>query len=597
MFRMEGVEFFNEWRSVVVDDNCLGMYDIKPRRIGDTEKAVFLIWDAISRIRGSKAGMQNMTDEDAKKNFKRLVEGAKKMPFFFKPVVPSSDDPKTELEFKYPAQYMSDRKAKKGVEIEEDVLPPLNSFADFQPTTLGKYDGGRLTLYYLDEPGKIKAFDINSQLEKVMPTLTLYNNTKIVGKALLTTTVEEFSIGDSSTLANAETLWQKSSPEIRMPNGRTVSGLSRVFRSALKSAEVDEYGFPKEKIAKELILAEREMLEKMSDWDGLSEKKRKFPLSVEDVFEPSQNECVLFPVLLNARKRELENLEEINGVNVQSRIAKRGNLVWLDVFGGKVRWLEDPNGKWAISQHPVNPNATKRGKGGKQSPVMEGTYESGADPIDTLVEGKKTTRAGKPIKSLGAAVVYRCYDELIDGGLEKDEFGEIIDVEYMWTDQYVCDYQYRPDDPDEYCEDMLKQCIYFSTTIFCEKDKPSIHSFFTRHGFENYLKDRPTETKSNPRTLKKTEKGAKATPPLIRLYTDALKVQVYKRIGTFWHPRILECHSKYNVHNRSSRDLTVAAGFAKLADMTNGKVEIKQVRDDWSKVFFSRYKHNEQRYL
>ena len=402
-------------------------------------------------------------------------------------------------------------------------------------------------------------------------------------------------MGDNSTLANTLTMWEQSNPSVVGSNGRTVSGLWRVFRSARLSADVDEYGYHKSDEAEKQILEEREMLEKMSDWDGLSGQKRKFPLTIEDVFAPSSNDCVLFPALLSGRLFYLkQEKDEKRGIYIQSRIAKAGNLSWKNnVFGGEVVWTEDPKGKWQISQHPLNPNAKHRGESGKASPVMGGAYTFGADPIDTMTDGKIMTRTGTMTRSYGAGAVFRLYDDLADGDLEKDEFGEIIETELMYSQQYVCDYQDRPDDPDEYCEDMLMTAIYFSCPVFCEKNKPSVDLYFRRHGFVNYLMDRPTETKSNPRTRKKHEKGANATQPLIRTYTDALKVQVYNRIGTFWHPRILTCHAKYNVANRGQRDLTVAAGFSLLGEMKFGsKKAIDKAKDDWGLFIHKRYKYN-----
>ena len=74
LFRMEGVEFFQVWEDVVRDLYCLGMFDVKPRRIGDTEKALFLMWEACSRVYESNGGMQNVTDDDLAMGYAELLE-------------------------------------------------------------------------------------------------------------------------------------------------------------------------------------------------------------------------------------------------------------------------------------------------------------------------------------------------------------------------------------------------------------------------------------------------------------------------------------------------------------------------------------------
>lgn len=590
-FRMEAVEYFLVVEQVFRDKNCLGLLDIKPRRIGDTEKTLFVVWFVCSMVYNAVSGMQSYTDVDAEKNFKRLVEANKKMPFFFRPSMPTSDTPGTKLSFAYPPTYVTGKTA--GEEYEQETLSALNSSIDYQATILGKYDGQRLTVYYLDEPGKIKAFDVNEQWKIVKPTLTLNNNKKVIGKAFLTTTVEDFAVGDTSTLARLKVLWDQSDPNDLGTNGRTVSGLYRIFRSARLSAEVDEWGFHKSDQAEVDIKEELDRLLKLTDYDGISQLRRKFPLSITDVFAPSHSECVLFPALLQNRRMVLMEEKDAHGQLIQERIAVPGNLIWKNgVFGGDVIFVAHPKGRWHISQHPLQPNKRMRGPKGLMMPVCGEDYTMGCDPIDTIIENKKQTRNGKKTRSLGAGAVLRRYNELVDGELEKDEDGQILFPALMMTDQYVCDYQYRPEDPNEYFDDMLKTCIYYSVPMFFEKDKPSIQTWFISNGFEHYLMDRPLETKSDRATFKKTEKGAKATTPLVRLYTDALKSHVYSRVDTFWHPRILECHNAYNVTNRSDRDLTVACGFALLANMDNKYRKIlPKAQDDWNNVFFARQKY------
>ena len=76
-FRMEALEFFVFWYLYVERDPCLfGMYDMKCRRLGDTEKVMYIIWERTTRYKNVSAGLQSYTDKQALKNFTRLARGS-----------------------------------------------------------------------------------------------------------------------------------------------------------------------------------------------------------------------------------------------------------------------------------------------------------------------------------------------------------------------------------------------------------------------------------------------------------------------------------------------------------------------------------------
>jgi len=85
-FRLEALEFFWFWYlHVEVSDNALGALFVKPRRIGDTCKALSIMYERVTRYFNYPGGMQSYTDEEAKVAFQRIVRAHKKMPYFFKP--------------------------------------------------------------------------------------------------------------------------------------------------------------------------------------------------------------------------------------------------------------------------------------------------------------------------------------------------------------------------------------------------------------------------------------------------------------------------------------------------------------------------------
>jgi len=588
-FRMEAVDFFTVWEFCETDIDCYGVLDIKPRRIGDTEKTLFLLWEHCTRVRYQRGGMQNVKDDAAEKNFKRLVRSHNKMIWFFKPIIRGSDSPKKLLDFTYPEQKMTRKKlkaaSKKGAANHGTLnsnfkFQPLDSSIDFESSIQGRYDGEQLGFYHLDEPGKITNFDIKEQWPVIRRALSLSNDRLIVGKALFTTTVEDYQKGSKSgeslsTLKNVEYFWKNSNPNDRDGNNRTGTGLYRYFRNCIMSDDPDEYGFYDEKATVEWVMNTRNFLEEKGDWDRLAQVKRQYPLTISDVFTTALDDCVLMPILLDNRKRQLEE-----GLDWRSQVPEdgpikpkvvTGDLVWEGgSFGGSVMFMPTPNGKYKISHFPIKRNH-KINIQGFVKPGNDDLYTFGVDPYDHMVEGK-AGEDGSPIHSDGSGVIYRKYDERVDGQLEKNEEGMILEQEVhkMQSDLFACTYLNRPQDPYEFYEDMLKMAIYYGVPMFYEKDKPGVGNYFRNskmgHGqsFSSYLKDRPRDTKTT-NGQKKHEKGVKATAPIISLYVDALKWHVYNRIHNYQHIEILEDFRKFKIHNRTECDLTVAAGMALLA--------------------------------
>jgi hypothetical protein len=598
-FRYEAVEFFLFFEMCWNDKNCFGMLDFKARRLGDTEKALFLGWDITSKYNNSHFGMQNKKKDDAEKNFQRVVKANKNMIWFFKPISGGMDSPKRELPFEYPPDFLSSKRMKaekKGNNLENQqnflTVKSLESLIDYEPTTLGAYDGQRLTYYHGDEWGKTTEINVKIQWGIIKPTLALDNMERIVGKALITTTVEEFDEGSISTIEVMEAIWKESDPALRDGNGRTISGLYRLFRSALLGAKVDSYGFTNDESTRTQIANTEQVLIATGALDDLAGHRRKFPLKIEDVFSVAPLQCVLYPAKLELRLRQLkDNLDHRNQPTNEDQtpvVAKAilGDLVWERQFGGNVVWQPHEKGKWCISQHPKNPNIRAASETGRPKPVHDHNYTFGCDPYDA---GPTTSKK----RSDGSGVVYRRLDIDIDGHLIDNNNWHIPESQtpYMETDQFICDYVAREDDPEDFYEDMLLTSIYYSVAMLCERDKPSCENYFRRKGYHHYIKKRPEETKSNyhGKNNNVAETGIKAAKPVIRMYVDALKVHVFHRIRNCHHMRLIADFRQFNIKNRTERDLTVAAGMALLSDMDERTKQLVDNLKEWGSPIFRKY--------
>jgi hypothetical protein len=583
-FRMEAVEFFLFWEMCVRDRNCYGMYDIKARRLGDTEKALCCLWDQITKWRNSWGGMQHMSKDDAYSNFKRIVEADNKMVFFFKPQRKGSTDPERVLEFKYPEEAITHKKASADdtellVLAEEDKIKrPLNSRIDFESTVLKKYDGKRLRVWYLDEAGKITEMNPVRQWSIIKPTMHIHNGKTIVGKVVITTTVEEFKAGGETidTMKNSRKLWDGADPSSRV-NGKTVNGMYRIFRNALLGAEVDRYGIHKKKEAYKALMEERDRLIEMGWDEDLADLCRKQPLTLDDVWMIPATECRLMPRLLDKRLKQIRDKVGPDGKPYFCP-ANNYTLVWKNGFGGSVEAIVDPDGRWEISQHPFRPNAVEI-IDGKVTPKNRRKYTSGCDPVDHL--------SNKGKGSDMALTVHRSYDPSVDGHLPHDPETGDIDLDYvheMKTDQFVCAYRARPDDPYEGYEDFLKTLIYYGCASLPENNKPGFSNWLVKLDqgkYARYIHGKPRLSLAAVKGVHTQSKtpGISATAGVINQYTDALIYHIKRRIMCTHLPSLILDWRQFKVTNRTERDLSVASGMNTLVaydDITKIQEERKQ---------------------
>ncbi len=115
----------------------------------------------------------------------------------------------------------------------------LNTVINWKNTTNNAYDGEKLHMLYLDEAGKWeKPTDIR-EAWRIERTCLIVGK-RIVGKALVGSTVNPMNKGGEEYRG----LWEDSDPNERNNNGRTRSGLYRIFIPAYEALEgfFDKYG-------------------------------------------------------------------------------------------------------------------------------------------------------------------------------------------------------------------------------------------------------------------------------------------------------------------------------------------------------------------
>lgn len=582
IFRMTDLHFFLMWMHCMRDPLCLGLIDFKCRQIGDTEKVLCIIYEFSTRYNNIKCAMQSINEIHIKKSYKRMVYAHSKMDWFMKPQNKGSDNPEGGLIFQYPPTINSNEKNKKQhrsqgtSSINESELmyeyDPLDSEIQYGPSEAHHFDGQTWNIWYLDEFGKADKMNPIEALGVITPAMISRILDQILGKVIMTSTVEELKNGKS--LQWATQLWEEADPDKREENGMTANGLYRIFRSALDRAPCDKWGFPKAKEERLQIEATLKAFLKRGDFKGLIAYKRKNPITIEDVFLSAQNESGF----------HIENLVSRQIQLFSHKIKKEvfGNLKWKDgIRDSEVIWEPNPMGRWTISLHPSDHKFENNAQVEHieiSKPANIYAFAGGVDPYD-----QKTNIENDKDLSSGGIVVRRRFDANIDGG-KFDDKGKPAEGGAEWeTERVVCDYLYRHQNPNDFYEDVIMTFVYFGTEFLFEKNKGAgLETYVTARGYGLYIQAQPNFTRSKSAENKDLV-GITATENSVNQSFELLQTESCDYANTIHHSRYLEQFLRTNWKNRGKNDILMAGGWAKVASIRSlappkTEEELKSIR-------------------
>jgi hypothetical protein len=579
-FKITDLDFFVVWFHVVYDPLCYGLVDFKPRRIGDTEKAICILYEYATRVKNVRCGMQSFTEEHIEETFTdRLVYAHERMVWFMKPINRGSTNPKSGLEFDYPVQQITNKtiqarhKAGENISMssgESFAYPPLKSKIDYKASKAKAYDGKLLGRYYMDEFGKMEEMDPSDAWGLVKMALKDETTDMICGKALFTSTIEEIG-KDGASLEMAEEIFKNSDPDDRDDNGETTSGLYRILRTFKDKAPVDEWGFPKLEVVIQKRNNKIKDLIKKRKMTDLFRYKRQNPEDWNDVFLSTQEKSGMDVEKLLARKQWL---------NEQKKpLWFRGDLEWKDDIRFNpegVILVPNKDGKWWFSHnglpkdHGYTNNHTSHIS--LRRPGNIDAFSMGVDPYE-----EKDSIEKNP--SLGGFAVRRLRDDSVDGEkvvlheddlLPDQQLGDPINYGQDWlTNKYMCAYLHRHPDPNDFYEDGLKTAIFYGVDSLIEKNKGrGMISFYEQNGYSGYVQDRPEYTKTDY-SKNSQEQAITAVDGTIELYFGMLKTESVKWANTIDIPIVIDQIATLNWKNRGKKDLAVGCGWSHVASKRN----------------------------
>jgi len=568
-------DIFTHMAACEADPRCFGQLYTKCRRSGYTNVCSAVLVDEASQVKEKLLGIQSKTGKDSQENIfmKKVVAIFRSYPFFFKPIQDGTTNPRMELAFREPSKRIT--KNNKTSQIGD----ALNSVINWKNTTNNAYDGEKLHMLYLDEAGKWeKPTDIR-EAWRIERTCLIVGK-RVVGKALVGSTVNPMNKGGEEY----RELWADSDPNERNQNGRTRSGLYRIFIPAYNALEgfFDVYGNaviddPSQNVhihgidgevidqgSKTYLKNERSSFK--NDPSELNEIIRQFPFTEDEAFRDS-----IEGSLFNIGK--IYQQIEFNEDMFPSPVVK-GNFMWRKK-DEEVVFSPDPNGRFRVSwmppDHLRNQKSDERGK--KVAPNSHiGVGGVDSYDLDATVDGRG---------SKGALHMYNKFS---------------MDAP---SNMFVVEYASRPDLASIFYEDVLMCAFFYGYPLLVENNKYGIVRYFESRGYDGYLMDRPDFLKTGNSSANVRTKGIPSnSQDVIQSHAQSIEAYIHDHVGikaeteefgNMYFNKTLEDWIAYKIDKRTKFDLTISSGLALLGAQKSKKKE-RVVSDLGNKKFFRTHK-------
>ena len=470
----------------------------------------------------TNGGIQSKTGGDAKKFFsKTVVNPFRRLPRFFRPEYDMSlgVNPKSEMRF----QKTNVRGKKATDNIDKDEL---GSVIDWGSADKVHYDGQKIHAYVGDEIGKTTEVDVYERWEVVRYCL-LSDEGQVIGKALLTTTVEKLDSDKDGVQDAFKLLWNESNQNSRKENGTTASGLYRFFMSARRTRHFDKFGYPDE------ILTEREIL---SDREGVKHNPRslfarirKEPITIDEAFSIDADTCIFNSFNIAIRNKQLE----------LNPIFKRGIWFYKDENSNLVKW-RDVTDKERIFHWKVTTDFIKDADSNKFT--MEGSLKKPAmTHIGVIgIDGYSNSQGGKKWGSKASAWMgYK-----VGNGNIKKVFGHLYG---------------RPKEKDTLNEQVMLAAEYLGFQAGFEHNSDDYYSYFKRHNNILYLSIYP-KILIDPIKFEETERhrGVPTTPYSLIKQADLGVNYFENNCDDIDFETLLDDAPTFDPDDRTKSDITVS---------------------------------------
>ena len=580
--------FFYAWEVAKIHPKIKGIILVKPRRMGASWIGAAMLLYKLTKTKNGLGGILSKTGTDAKEFFtEKLVLAYNSLPFWLQPLTSSGSDPKSALVFKRPRE-SGKKTAKEGV----DTSVGLNSKIDWRNTKERSYDSMKLTRLLYDESGKLEGkegrggkwigINLIKQWGVLSKTLGLK---KKVGVAFLPSTVDDLTAGG----AQFKTLFESSLLANINENGSTPSGLLGYFIPAYDGLEgfIDIYGRSViEDPATPIMGIDGDVIDQgaktylQNERNGqvteraLLELKREMPFTIREAFYDQASESIFDLGKIQSQTDWVEESDIGNSVT-------KGYFKWKDnKQDTEVEWIQSEKGDWQFSWLPPPDMKNKKShEFGLAKPVHGLDFAGGVDSYDINITSDNRGSNG--------AVVFYARTQSSNSAIPNEVKGSFFAL-YNGRTRYA----------NQFYEQVLMACVYLSSPILAENNKPRILHYFKERGYKEFLSFRPDV---HPRNLTKNEKELRGIPSsesTVISHGEILQQYIDQNIGvmpdgSMGHCRLLpllDDWRKFQIDNRTKFDLTVASGYALMLGLKSIKNPI--VNASLTKAFFRKYDNN-----
>ena len=540
---------FYYWQYCFEDDDSLGMIEVSKRGDGKTYRGTAIMYLTTVFKKKCQSGIQSKNGDDAEALFKiKLVEPYKDLPDFLIPINANPSDPKESLRFFAPS------KAGRSSHIHRlKQRMALRSSIDYRASTENAYDGQTIRgVLFRDEEGKTVEADVNKRHSITRDCV--YRDGKTRGKIYSTTTVEEMDKGAEKF----QPLWKDSDPSKRTVLNQTISGLLKFFLPAYMTEYFDDYGFPDVQKAKSRQGAIRKSLE--GNPAALLKYTIQYPWDEHELFMAAGLDCQYNIIVLRDRER-LTKDDKFNLIRV-------GNFKFInDIIGENVYWEEDINGRWNVWWFFKDPNDSNR---------VSKTYRNGKDlwlPLnsDMLCGGFDPTKMKKDESSrrsnAGGAILMD-ENNIFKGKVEHGD----IEI-YPEFPNFIADYVWQPDNPEQAYIDFLAGCWYYGCPFLIETNL-GIDNVLEKNNCDLFIKERPIITYTNEKQIKTGDnQGLPASEWTNNKLLNTKQVWMFNNAHKLLNPRIITDSINYNPKFRTRYDLEVATQNAIIGMTSKQKID------------------------
>lgn len=553
-------DIFYFMQAVWVDKRSLGMIYVKTRRTGATWcKVAFMLSKAIG-LKSANFGLTSKTDTDGKAIFNiMLVTMFANLPFFFKPIR-ISDTPKQTLEFREPQRRITKTNKDQSHEYEA-----LNTELSYKATTDDAYDQYALKMYIGDEFSKWKKpQNILNHWRMISRAMT--KGGRITGKAYLLSTVENVKGFDDPDDKDAgmgdkfKYLCDRSNMDVRNNNGRTKSGLYRLFIPCDDNFEgfIDRYGRCVKTNPEEPVLGVDGEMITQGVIEFLEEEAASFTTPEERYNYWRLNPRNLDEAFRIATEESLFSLENIFAQTDYNRkndnLFIRGNFEWVNgetpngPADAVAEFVPNQKGRFRISWIPDEQYQNKKDVRGSR--VLPGNAEWGAFGSDPYRANETVSRRGS------------------NGGIH----GCTTSVNLIGPeDTMFLEYVTKPETVKDFAWDVIKACVFYGMPVLMENAVTDALRYMEEWGFRTYSMNRPDKKPRELTTHERELGGMPSTADINDKLTNVLAWYIRTYVGLEGHEKkmvfnkTLHDWEKFQKKNRTKHDATVSSSLAIFA--------------------------------